>query len=76
MYRIGRLVALVYIRRTLAGGGSGRTETDQGFYRSWWHHPRFRATHRGRKVKAALLNTTEVGNNATNNASIIKARTP
>jgi hypothetical protein len=34
MYRFGRLVALVYIRRTLAGGKGGRTETDQGFYRS------------------------------------------
>jgi len=32
MYRFGRLVALVYIRSTLAGGESGRTETDQGFY--------------------------------------------
>jgi hypothetical protein len=32
MYSLGRLVALVYIRRTLAGGKGGRTETDQGFY--------------------------------------------
>jgi hypothetical protein len=55
MYRIGRLVVRMYIRRTLAGGESGRTETDQGFYTSWWHHPRSRATQRGRKVKAALL---------------------
>src|SRR5215213_11579999 len=31
MYKFGRLVALVYIRRTLAGDG-GRTKTDQGFY--------------------------------------------
>jgi hypothetical protein len=31
MYSFGRLVALVYIRRTLAGGWGG-TRTDQGFY--------------------------------------------
>jgi hypothetical protein len=31
MYRLDRLVALAYIRRTLAGGGWG-TKTDQGFY--------------------------------------------
>src|ERR687889_1169238 len=32
MYSFGRLVALMYIRSTLAGGKGGRTETDQGFY--------------------------------------------
>ena len=31
MYKLGRLVVLVYIRKALAGEG-GRTETDQGFY--------------------------------------------
>ena len=43
MYRFGGLLALVYIRRTLAGEEGGTT-TDQGFYRSWWHHLRSRAT--------------------------------
>jgi hypothetical protein len=54
MYRYGRPLALVYIRRTLAGEEGGTT-TDQGFYRSWWHHLRSRATQRGRKVKGRSL---------------------
>ena len=37
-----------YIRRTLAGEGGG-TETDQGFYRSWLHHPRPSAMHKRAK---------------------------
>jgi hypothetical protein len=33
----------------------GQHKTDQGFYRSWLHHPRPHATVQGRKAKAALV---------------------
>jgi hypothetical protein len=54
MYRFGGLVALVYIRRSLTGEDR-EPKTDQGFYRSWWHHPRTRATHNPRQNEGRVV---------------------
>src|SRR5215218_686381 len=51
MYRFSRLVALMYIRRTLAVEW-WVDRTDQGFYRAWWHHSRPRATHKRAKRRS------------------------
>ena len=53
MYRFGRLVALVYIRRTLAGGGWGNQKTDQGFYKVMVAPPEIPRNAQQGKVKAA-----------------------
>ena len=77
MYRFSRIVALVYIRRTLAGGGSGRTETDQGFYSLMVAPPEVPRNAEGRKVKAALVEDGPVPQyDAANRTSIIKAGAP
>jgi hypothetical protein len=49
MYRFGRLVALVYIRRALAGGWGGN-QNRPGLLSPWLHHLRSRATQRGRNA--------------------------
>ena len=53
MYKFGRLVALVYICRTLAGGWGSQNRPR--FYRSWWHHPRPRAMHKRAKRRVGAL---------------------
>jgi hypothetical protein len=72
MYRFGRLVALVYIRRTLAGE-DGETKTDQGFY-GHGRTTRDPAQRTTGQVKAALVEDDPVPlYNAANDTRIIKA---
>src|SRR5215217_8571480 len=63
MYRFGRLVVLVYIRRTLAGGGWGN-QNRPGLLWSWSHHSSPRATHNSAKLRPRQMGWCDKGNSA------------
>ena len=49
MYRFGRLVALVYIRKPWPVEKVEEPKPTRASIVSWWHHPRPRATHKRAK---------------------------